>query len=203
MTYHSDFQRDYLNETATICNNLLFQIDKFNQLIDILEAVRTNKGRVFVIGLGGSAANASHFVNDLRKLCGICAFAPTDNVAELTARVNDEGFQTIFDGWLKLFNPTENDCLFVLSVGGGSLYPPVSVPIVNAINYMKMPLVNSKVIGICANIESSHLTVKGDCVIVIPLTNKSRITPHTEEMQSVVCHLLVSHPRLKLNKTVW
>ena len=182
----------YLTETATIAG--LLDADKIEQMVKELVALRERKGRLFVIGLGGSAANASHFVNDLRKLCGIEAYAPTDNVAELTARANDEGWATIFDVsfW------QSSDALFVLSVGGGAYQ--VSTPIVQAVN--EASIKKMKILGIVGR-DGGRTNEYGDCVIIIPTVEASRVTPHTEAFQSVVLHCLVSHPLLQRQPTKW
>ena len=152
------------------------------------------------MGVGGSAGNASHAVNDFRKLCAIEAYAPTDNVSELTARTNDEGWGTIFDGWLKISNIKKNDALFILSVGGGNLEKNVSPGIVNAIDLAKHE--GAKVLGVVGR-DGGYAGKKGDCVIVVPTVNDQRITPHTEAFHAVVWHCLVSNPILQVKATKW
>lgn len=163
-----------------------------------LNEVRKKEGRLFFIGLGGSAANASHAVNDFRKLCGFEAYAPTDNVAELTAIANDDGWITIFSHWLHESQAGTADALFVLSVGGGT--DSVSAPLRPAINLAKAR--SMPVFGIVGR-DGGYTKKVGDYVIVIPTVNKERVTPHTEAFQSVILHLLVSHPLLQKSKTKW
>jgi D-sedoheptulose 7-phosphate isomerase len=165
-----------------------------------LTSLRDRKGRLFVLGVGGSAGNASHAVNDFRKLCGIEAYAPTDNVSELTARTNDEGWDTIFSEWLKVSNLNENDALLVFSVGGGNLEKNVSPGIVTALKYAKN--VKSKIFGIVGR-DGGFTNEVGDCVIVIPTVNKVHITPHTEAFHGIVWHSLVSNPILQIKSTKW
>ena len=155
-------------------------------------------GRIFFAGLGGSSANASHAVNDFRKLCHIEAYCISDNVAELTAIANDEGWSLIYANWLKNSNLTNHDALFVLSVGGGS--ENVSLPLIEAIKYAKYK--GARIFGIVGR-DGGYTKRKGDCVIVIPVVNPERITPHTEVFQSVILHCLVSHPKLQKGKTKW
>ena len=167
------------------------------QLVDCLNI---HKGRVFILGIGGSAANASHMVNDLRKLCNIEAYCPTDNVSELTARTNDEGFETIFENYLRTSNFTSSDCLFILSVGGGDKDRNISVNLIKAIDYCHIK--GGKVYGIVG--RSSGYTAKtGDCVILVPPLFPDRITPHSEAFQAVIWHCIVSNPKLQKNKTTW
>jgi len=184
--------RRFLDETAEIAS--LIDAAQVEVMAQELVVLRQRKGRLFMIGLGGSAANASHAVNDFRKLCGIDAYAPTDNIAELTARANDEGWITIFDSsfW------KTNDVLFVLSVGGGQ--GTVSIPISLAVNRAKQ--LHMKVLGIVGR-DGGNTAKRGDCVIIIPPIVADRVTPHTEAFQSVILHCLVSHPELQVNKTKW
>ena len=183
---------EYMRETAKIADQIDYgQIEK---LVQELVSLRARKGRLFFIGLGGSAANCSHAVNDFRKLCGIEAYSACDNVSELTARANDEGWNTIFrnDFW------TSNDAIFVLSVGGGTF--SVSVPIFLSIQEAQIDGV--KILGIVG--RDGGITYKlGDCVVVVPTVSKERVTPHTEGWQSVILHCIVSHPDLQRNKTKW
>ncbi len=178
------------NETETTIENLAYY----------LHGLRSRGGRLFCIGLGGSAANCSHMVNDLRKLCHIEAYAPTDNVAELTARANDEGLHTIFTGWLARSNFNEDDALFVLSVGGGSPAKNVSMGIVHAIDVAKGT--GAEVFGIVGR-RDGHVVERGDCVVVVPEVNQLWLTPLSESFQAVIWHCLVSHPLLKVAPTKW
>lgn len=190
--------QDFFNEAAEICKKI--DLNKIDNLAIELDIVRKNLGRLFVLGVGGSAGNASHAVNDFRKLCAIESYAPTDNVSELTARTNDEGWGTIFDGWLKVSNICKNDALFILSVGGGNLERNVSPGIVNAIDVAKK--VGAKVLGVVGR-DGGYAAKKGDCVVVVPTVNEHRITPHTEAFHAVVWHCLVSNPVLQVKATKW
>lgn len=189
------FSEQYLQEVNQIAENIDYY--KVEQLVDCLNI---HKGRVFILGIGGSAANASHMVNDLRKLCNIEAYCPTDNVSELTARTNDEGFETIFENYLRTSNFTSSDCLFILSVGGGDKDRNISVNLIKAIDYCHIK--GGKVYGIVG--RSSGYTAKtGDCVILVPPLFPDRITPHSEAFQAVIWHCIVSNPKLQKNKTTW
>lgn len=165
-----------------------------------LAKLRTDGGRLFILGVGGSAGNASHAVNDFRKIVGIEAYAPTDNVSELTARTNDEGWATIFEEWLKVSKLKSSDAVFVLSVGGGNLEKNVSPNLVNALKYAKS--VGACVLGIVGRDGGYTATVADACVIV-PIVNDAHITPHSEAFQAVIWHGLVSHPKLKKRETKW
>jgi len=169
-------------------------------LIASLVRLRERGGRLFLLGVGGSAANCSHAVNDFRKLCGIEAYAPTDNVSELTARTNDEGWETVFSEWLKTSRANSNDAVFVLSVGGGSLERNVSLNLVAALREAKER--NMTVLGIVGR-TGGYTKEVGDAVVVIPTVAEARVTPHTEAFQAVVWHCLVSHPLLQVNATKW
>lgn len=164
-----------------------------------LKAIRAIGGRVFVLGLGGSAGNASHMVNDLRKLAGIEAYAPTDNVSELTARINDDGWGTAFVGWLKLSRLSERDAVFILSVGGGDAVRGVSTELVAAIDYARAQ--GTKVLGIVGR-DGGHAHQKGD-VVVVPTVDGNLVTPLSEAFQAVVWHGIVSHPDLAVSRAHW
>ena len=181
---------------------ILQEIDsvKIDEMIAILSDLKMKRGRLFVLGVGGSAANASHAVNDFRKLAGIEAYAPTDNVAELSARTNDEGWETVFAATLKISRLCNNDCLLVLSVGGGDRDRQVSMNLCAAIDFAKE--VGAKVIGIVGK-ENGYTHKMADACLVIPSANPATITPHSESFQAVVWHLMVSHPNLKENPTKW
>src|SRR5688572_30518957 len=166
----------------------------------VLARVRERSGRLIVLGVGGSAANASHAVNDFRKLTGIEAYCPSDNVSELTARANDEGWATVFAAWLRISRLQASDAVLVLSVGGGSVNPPVSPNIVEALDYAKS--VGAAIIGIVGR-DGGHTARLADVCILIPTAHADRITPHTEAFQAVVWHLLVSHPLLQRTGTRW
>jgi len=152
------------------------------------------------MGVGGSAANCSHAVNDFRKLCGIEAYSPVDNVSELTARANDEGWETIFAGWLEVSRLGPNDAILVFSVGGGDAARNVSTNIIKAIDYAKA--LGAKVFGIVGK-DTGHTAKFGDVVVVIPQVNEARVTPLSEAFQAIVWHCVVSHPKLQLNRTKW
>src|SRR5580704_13388442 len=166
----------------------------------LLALTRASGGRLFILGVGGSAANASHAVNDFRKIAGMEAYAPTDNVSELTARVNDEGWATVFEAWLRVSRLRSNDLVLVFSVGGGDLAKNVSPNLVAALQYAKTA--GAKILGIVGR-DGGHTARVADVCIVIPTVNPAHITPHTEAFQAVVWHLLVSHPAVKQRQTKW
>jgi len=192
------YSQQHLIETSEIA--LAISADTVEKIVELLNQVKESKGRIFFLGVGGSAANASHAVNDFRKLAGIESYAPTDNVAELTARTNDEGWITVFSGWLKVSNLNSADCLFIFSVGGGNKELGISTNLCAAIDYGKK--VKAKIIGITGR-EDGYTAEMADVCLVIPVVNSKTITPHSESFQSVIWHLLVSHPILKLNSTKW
>ena len=165
-----------------------------------LVSLRDRGGRLFILGVGGSAGNAGHAVNDFRKLCGIEAYAPTDNVSELTARTNDEGWPTVFSEWLKVSRANAKDAILIFSVGGGNLEKNVSPNIVSAIGEAKER--GLRVLGVVGR-DGGYTKKAGDCVVVIPTVEESRVTPHAEAFQAVVWHCLVSHPKLQKNATKW
>ena len=169
-------------------------------MIEVLSNLRQTGGRLFLLGVGGSAANCSHAVNDFRKLTGIEAYAPTDNVSELTARTNDEGWSTVFSAWLEVSRISHRDVLFVLSVGGGSLDKNISPNLVTALQYGKE--VGARVIGIVGR-DGGYTARVADACVVIPTVNPANVTPHSEAFQALVWHLLVSHPSLKTASTKW
>jgi D-sedoheptulose 7-phosphate isomerase len=178
------------------------QIDhaKVDKLAAELAALRERGGRLFVLGVGGSAGNASHSVNDFRKLCGIEAYAPVDNVSELTARANDEGWDTIFTGYLNVSRAGTDDAILVFSVGGGDAERNISTNIVKAVDMAKAR--GMKVYGVVGR-DSGHTAVHGDTVVVVPVVDPALRTPHSEAFQAVVWHCLVSHPALQKNATKW
>lgn len=165
-----------------------------------LKALRDRGGRLFILGVGGSAGNCSHAVNDFRKLCGIEAYAPIDNVSELTARTNDEGWDTIFSGWLKVSKANKNDAILVFSVGGGNLEKNVSPNIVQGLKLAKER--GLKIFGVVGR-DGGYTKQVGDCVVVVPTVDASRVTPHAEAFQGVVWHCLVSNPILQQMATKW
>ena len=170
------------------------------RIVEGLAAVRERGGRLFILGVGGSAANASHAVNDFRKICGFECYAPTDNVSELTARTNDEGWATVFAEWLRGSRLNAKDGLLILSVGGGSLERNVSPNLVEALKLAKT--VGASVFGICGK-DGGYTAQVADACVIIPTVNPANITPHSEAFQGVVWHLFVSHPRLKVAQTKW
>ena len=192
------FSEKYMNEVELIAKSI--SISRIEEIVEILVNVKSNHGRLFVLGIGGSAGNASHAVNDFRKLAGIEAYAPTDNVAELTARTNDEGWTTVFSAWLKISNLTSKDCLFIFSVGGGDKERNVSVNLCEAIDYGRT--VNCKILGITGR-DGGYTGQMADICLIVPTINSQTVTPHAESFQSIIWHLLVSHPDLKSNATKW
>jgi D-sedoheptulose 7-phosphate isomerase len=170
------------------------------RMAEILAQVKADEGRLFFLGVGGSAGNCGHAVNDFRKIVGIESYAPTDNVSELTARTNDEGWATVFSEWLKVSNLKPRDCLFIFSVGGGNLEKNVSPNLVEALKYGKQ--VGSKVVGVVGR-DGGYTAQVADACVIVPTVNSETITPHSEAFQAVVWHLLVSHPLLKAKPTKW
>ena len=192
------FSEQHLKESVEIAETIDPEV--IEKIVDLLVDIKTTGGRLFVLGVGGSAANAGHAVNDFRKLAGIETYAPTDNVAELTARTNDEGWETVFSGWLKVSKITSKDCLFILSVGGGNKEKNVSPNLIEAIDLAKE--VGARVTGIVGR-DGGYTAQNADVVLVVPTVNPNTVTPHSESFQSVIWHLMVSHPLLKSNPTKW
>ena len=190
--------KQYLIEAKEVIDQL--DQNAIESVVAIIEGTRRNNGRMFVLGVGGSAANASHAVNDFRKIVGIEAYAPTDNVSELTARTNDDGWASVFVEWLKTSGLRHEDMILVFSVGGGNLEKNVSPNLVSAIQYAKE--VGAKVCGVVGR-DGGYAAREADACVVIPTVNPTHITPHTEAFQGVVWHLLVSHPRQKQAETQW
>lgn len=192
------FAREYLREASQIVEQL--DVDVIERAVALLAETRDKGGRLFILGVGGSAANASHAVNDFRKIVGLEAYAPTDNVSELTARTNDEGWASTFEGWLRVSRLRPEDLVLVFSVGGGDRERNVSPNLVAALTYAKQ--VGAKVVGIVGRAGGYTAEVADACVIV-PTVNPERVTPHSEAFQAVIWHLFVSHPRLKVAATKW
>ena len=192
------YSKKHLDETIEITKAIDPEI--IEKIVDLLAEIKSTGGRLFVLGVGGSAANAGHAVNDFRKLAGIETYAPTDNVAELTARTNDEGWQTVFSGWLKVSKLNSRDCLFILSVGGGNKEKNVSPNLIEAIDLAKV--VGARVTGIVGR-DGGYTAQNADVCLVVPTVNPSSVTPHSESFQTVLWHLMVSHPKLKSNPTKW
>lgn len=192
------YARQHLDEVARVVASL--DDAAIERMVALLADLRARGGRLFFVGVGGSAANCSHAVNDFRKLAGIEAYTPVDNVSELTARTNDEGWTTIFGTWLKGSRLSANDMLFVLSVGGGSLEHNISPNIVVALNEARR--VGCRIVGIVGR-DGGYTAQVADACVIVPIVNPNNITPHTEAFQAVIWHLIVSHPALKLAETKW
>ena len=192
------FTRQYLDEAARIAQQL--DVAAIDRAVALLAETRAQGGRLFILGVGGSAANASHAVNDFRKIAEIEAYAPTDNVSELTARTNDEGWPTVFEAWLRTSRLHSRDLVLVFSVGGGDLENNVSPNLVRALQYAKQ--IGARVVGIVGR-AGGYTAQVADACVVIPTVSPDRVTPHAEAFQAVVWHLLVSHPDLKRAATKW
>ena len=192
------FTEEYLAESAEILRRL--DTAAIERLAELLAEVRARGGRLFILGVGGSAANASHAVNDFRKICGMEAYAPTDNVSELTARTNDEGWASVFDAWLRVSRLRAADGILVFSVGGGNREKHVSPNLVSALEYAQS--VGAAIGGVIGRSDGYTAQVADACVIV-PQVNPAHVTPHAEAFQAVVWHLLVTHPALKTAETRW
>jgi D-sedoheptulose 7-phosphate isomerase len=192
------YTEQHLAEAVEIIGK--FDVNAIERMADTLALIKSRGGRVFFLGVGGSAANCSHAVNDFRKIAGIECYAPTDNVSELTARTNDEGWATIFVEWLKVSRLNARDGLFVLSVGGGSLEKNISPNLVNAVQHAND--VGASVIGVVGR-DGGFTAKMADACVIVPTVNPDNITPHSEAFQAVIWHLLVSHPKIKANQTKW
>lgn len=193
-----DFSTDFINESVQVLTSI--DTAKIEAVTTILRATRDAGGRLFILGVGGSAGHASHAVNDFRKICGFEAYAPTDNVSELTARINDEGWDTSFSAWLQGSRIRAEDSLLIFSVGGGNREKQVSVNLIQSIDLAHS--VGAKVVGVVGR-DGGYTAQAADACVVIPPLFPDRITPHTEGLCAVVWHLLVSHPALQLNVTKW
>jgi D-sedoheptulose 7-phosphate isomerase len=192
------YSQQHLQETISVVEGI--DPESVESLVAVIVEVKRGGGRVFFLGVGGSAGNASHAVNDFRKIAMIEAYSPADNVSELTARTNDEGWDTTFVEWLRMSKLSSRDALFVLSVGGGDLERNVSPNIVRAVQFGKS--VNAKILGVVGR-DGGYTASVGDAVVLVPTVNPSNITPHAESMQGVIWHLIVSHPRIKEAETKW
>lgn len=188
----------YLREVEDVARGL--DRDAIEKVARILSEVRSGGGRLFILGVGGSAGNASHAVNDFRKIVGMEAYAPTDNVSELTARTNDEGWATVFAAWLQTSRLTSRDALLVLSVGGGNIENNVSPNLVAALDVAKA--VGARILGVVGR-DGGYTAKVADACVLVPTVNPDHITPHSEAFQAIVWHLLVSHPALKAHQTKW
>jgi D-sedoheptulose 7-phosphate isomerase len=192
------YTKQYLDEAALIVARL--DIAKIDAMLELILDLRRRGGRLFFLGVGGSAGNASHAVNDFRKIAGIECYAPTDNVSELTARVNDDGWETVFVNWLKVSRLSANDMVFVFSVGGGDLERNISPNLVRALEYAKQ--VGAKICGVVGR-DGGYTARVADACVVVPTISAETVTPHAEAFQAVVWHLLVSHPDLRASAMKW
>jgi len=192
------YAQQHLNEAAEIVREL--DVAAIEKTADLLAGIKRSGGRLFFLGVGGSAGNCSHAVNDFRKIVGIESYAPTDNVSELTARTNDEGWASVFVEWLKVSRLTAKDGVVVFSVGGGNLEKNISPNLVTALQYAKT--VGAKIAGVVGR-DGGYTAKVADACVIIPTVNPETVTPHSEAFQAVVWHLLVSHPKLKVNQTKW
>jgi D-sedoheptulose 7-phosphate isomerase len=192
------YSAQHMKEAIEIIQKI--DVSAIEKMADLLAKVKADEGRIFFLGVGGSAGNCSHAVNDFRKIVGIESYAPTDNVSELTARTNDEGWATVFVEWLKVSKLHPKDALFIFSVGGGNLEKNISPNLVEAIKLAKS--VGAKVTGVLGR-DGGYTAQAADVCVIVPTVNPDTITPHSEAFQAVVWHLLVSHPKLKANQTKW
>ena len=192
------FSLSFLRETAAICEQL--DVAQIDRAIATLSEVKAGGGRLFILGCGGSAGHASHAVNDFRKICGIEAYCPTDNVSELTARVNDDGWDTVFSEWLKVSKLRRGDCLLIFSVGGGDEEKNVSVNLIRAIKLAHD--VGAPTICVVGK-EDGYSAQNCTDAIIIPIKNPAHITPHAEAFAAVIWHVMVSHPLMKEKQTKW
>jgi D-sedoheptulose 7-phosphate isomerase len=192
------FSSQFLEEVQQVTTRL--DAAAIERAVDVLAKVRDSGGRLFILGVGGSAANASHAVNDFRKICGFECYAPTDNVSELTARTNDEGWATIFSEWLKGSRLTSRDGLLVFSVGGGNLEKNVSPNLVSAVQLAQQT--GASIVGVVGR-DGGYTAKSATACVIVPTVNPDHVTPHSEAFQAVVWHLFVSHPKLKIGKTKW
>jgi D-sedoheptulose 7-phosphate isomerase len=194
----SDYTRSYYEEVAVVASGI--DRDAVDRMIDILAEARGRGGRLFILGVGGGAGHAGHAVNDFRKICGIEAYAPTDNVSELTARVNDDGWATVFANWLKGSRIRGDDVVMVFSVGGGNAEKNISANIVEALKLAKSA--GARIIGVVGR-DGGYTKQVADACVVVPTVNPATVTPHTEAFQAVVWHGIVSHPKLLANEMKW
>src|SRR6266568_2634451 len=192
------YAQQHLIEAVDIIQKL--DVAAIEKMADLLATLRADGGRIFFLGVGGSAGNCSHAVNDFRKIVGIESYAPTDNVSELTARTNDEGWATVFVEWLKISKLAAKDALFIFSVGGGNLEKNISPNLVTALQHAKT--VGARITGVVGR-DGGYTAQVADACVIVPTVNSDNITPHSEAFQAVIWHLLVSHPKLKFNETKW
>ena len=192
------YAQQHLKEAAEIIRKM--DVAAIEKMADLLAGIKQTGGRIFFLGVGGSAGNCSHAVNDFRKIVGIESYAPTDNVSELTARTNDEGWASVFIEWLKVSKLSSKDAVFIFSVGGGNLEKNISPNLVEALKFAKS--VGAKVTGVVGR-DGGYTAQVADACVIVPTVNSENITPHSEAFQAVIWHLLVSHPKLKTNQTKW
>ena len=192
------YAEKHLKEAVEIIEKI--DVSAIEKMVELLATVKSDGGRIFFLGVGGSAGNCSHAVNDFRKIVGVESYAPTDNVSELTARTNDEGWKTVFVAWLRTSNLRSKDALFIFSVGGGNLEKNISPNLVEAIKLAKS--IGAKVFGVVGR-DGGYTAQEADACVIVPTVNPDTITPHSEAFQAVVWHLLVSHPTLKSSQTKW
>ena len=192
------YAQQHLNEAIDILNKI--DVGAIEKMADLLAVIKQEGGRIFFLGVGGSAGNCSHAVNDFRKIVGIESYAPTDNVSELTARTNDDGWASVFIEWLKVSKLSSKDAVFIFSVGGGNLEKNISPNLVTALQHAKS--VGAKITGVVGR-DGGYTAQVADACVIVPTVNAETITPHSEAFQAVVWHLLVSHPKLKANQTKW
>jgi len=195
-------EEEYISAFLDDATTIIKKLDRttIRTMSRILQDIRKNGGRLFILGVGGGAGHASHAVNDFRKIAGIESYAPTDNVSELTARVNDDGWETVFVHWLKGSRLVAKDCIFVFSVGGGNAEKNVSVNLVNALKYSKQ--IGAKIIGIVGR-DGGYTAKVADACVIIPTVNETTVTPQTEAFQAIIWHLLVSSPALQKSEMKW
>lgn len=193
-----NYTQQHLDEASKVIAQL--DVSSIEKMVGLLADLRRRGGRLFILGVGGSAGNASHAVNDFRKIVGIEAYTPTDNVSELTARTNDEGWASVFVEWLKVSRLQSNDMVFVFSVGGGNLDKNISPNLVTALQHAKH--VGAQIVGVVGR-DGGYTAKVADACVIIPTVNPETVTPHSEAFQAVIWHLLVSHPALKASQTKW
>ena len=195
---YADYIKTYLNEAKEITDKI--DRESIHKMIEILHDVREKKGRLFILGVGGGAGHASHAVNDFRKLAGIESYTPADNVSEITARTNDDGWESVFARWLQVSSLNNKDAVLVFSVGGGHAEKNVSMNIVHALDYAKR--VGARVLGVVGR-DGGHTKKVADACVLVPVINPDNVTPHTEAFQAVVWHLIVSHPLFRRQEGKW
>ena len=199
MKKYSNFLEDFYSDIGSIAN--LIDKESILKLTLSIKKVRDkNKGRIFFLGVGGSAGNSSHAVNDFRKICKVESYTPLDNVSELTARINDDGWDTSLVNWLKISNLSKKDAIFIFSVGGGNLIKKISVNLIEAVKFAKKR--KAKIFGVVGK-QNGYVAKYGDNVVIIPEVKKKHVTPYSEAYQAVIWHSIVSHPLLQKNKTKW